>query len=83
VIGCKWEEKGNGPKFVHHFLPTIAGHEAKEDIDINDQLQKYFEFAGQMSGYPSHRVTSRKSFLEISSLLLRFPILFSGNYRLN
>jgi hypothetical protein len=45
VIGCKWEDKGNGPKFVHHFLPTIEGHEAKEDIDINEQLQKYFEFA--------------------------------------
>jgi hypothetical protein len=48
VIGCKWEDKGHGPKFVHHFLPTIAGHEAKEEIDINDQLQKYFEFAANV-----------------------------------
>jgi hypothetical protein len=48
VIGCKWEDKGNGPKFIHHFLPTIAGHEAKEDIDISDQLQKYFEFAANV-----------------------------------
>jgi hypothetical protein len=48
VIGCKWEDKGDGPKFVHHFLPTIAGHEAKEEIDINDQLQKYFEFAANV-----------------------------------
>jgi len=48
VIGCKWEDNGNGVKFVHHFLPTIAGHEAKEEIDINDQLQKYFEFAASV-----------------------------------
>jgi hypothetical protein len=48
VIGFKWEDKGNGPEFVHHFLPTIAGHEAKEEIDINDQLQKYFEFAANV-----------------------------------
>ena len=45
VIGSKWEDKGKGPVFVHHFLPTIAGHDPKENIDINDQLQKYFEFA--------------------------------------
>ena len=35
IIGCKWEDNGAGPKFVRHFLPTIAGHEAKEEIDIN------------------------------------------------
>jgi hypothetical protein len=34
-----------GPFFIRHFLPTITGYEAKEEIDINDQLQKYFEFA--------------------------------------
>jgi hypothetical protein len=45
IIGSKWEDHGTGPKFVHHFLPTIAGLEAKEEVDINEQLQKYFEFA--------------------------------------
>jgi hypothetical protein len=48
IIGSKWEDKGTGPKFVHHFLPTIAGHEAKEGVDINEQLQKYFEFAANL-----------------------------------
>jgi len=45
IIGTKWEDTAGQPKFLHHFLPTIAGLEAKEDVDINDQLQKYFEFA--------------------------------------
>lgn len=44
IIGVKWEDSSSGPKFLHHFLPTIEGHETKED-DINGQLQKYFEFA--------------------------------------
>src|SRR5262249_44360629 len=48
IIGCKWEDKGSGPKFIGHFLPTIAGQEPKEDIDINKQLQKYFEFAAKV-----------------------------------
>lgn len=29
-------------------MPTIAGHEAKEDIKLIDQLQKYFEFAANV-----------------------------------
>jgi hypothetical protein len=46
IIGNKWIHDANGrPVFVHHFLPTVAGHEAKEDIKLVDQLQKYFEFA--------------------------------------
>jgi hypothetical protein len=49
IIGSKWVNDPNGhPVFVHHFLPTIAGHEAKEDIKLIDQLQKYFEFAANM-----------------------------------
>jgi hypothetical protein len=48
VIGCRWEDKGDGPKFVRHFLPTIAGCETMEETDINDQLQKYFEFAANV-----------------------------------
>jgi hypothetical protein len=44
-----WVNDPNGrPVFVHHFLPTIAGHEAKEDIRLIDQLQKYFEFAANV-----------------------------------
>jgi hypothetical protein len=43
IIGCAWEKKGG--RFLHHFLPSIAGREKKEDIDMNTQLQRYFEFA--------------------------------------
>src|SRR5438105_13368134 len=46
VIGCKWEKKGG--KFLHHFLPTISGHEPKESIDMNEQLHKYFEFVANV-----------------------------------
>jgi hypothetical protein len=49
IIGNKWINDANGhPVFVHHFLPTIAGHEAKEDIKLVDQLQKYFEFVANV-----------------------------------
>ena len=41
IIGCKWD---GDDKFIHHFLPTIDGHEPKEEIDIKDVLQRYFEF---------------------------------------
>jgi len=41
IIGCAWDEKGN---FRHHFLPSILGQERKESIDMNTQLQTYFEF---------------------------------------
>jgi hypothetical protein len=41
IIGCKWDGED---KFVRHFLPTIEGHEPKEEIDIKDALQRYFEF---------------------------------------
>jgi hypothetical protein len=46
IIGCAWE--GKGGKFLHHFLPTIEGHEPKENIDIKEQLQKYFEHAANV-----------------------------------
>jgi hypothetical protein len=45
IIGCAWEEKG---KFHHHFLPSIEGHEKKESIDMNTQLQRYFEFVANV-----------------------------------
>jgi hypothetical protein len=49
IIGIKWVNDPNGrPVFVHHFLPTIAEHEAKEDIKLIDQLQTYFEFAANV-----------------------------------
>jgi hypothetical protein len=48
IIGTKWEDTSTGPRFIRHFLPTIAGQEPKEEIDINDQLQKYFEFAAHV-----------------------------------
>jgi hypothetical protein len=46
IIGCKWEQKGG--RFLHHFLPSIEGNEQKDSIDINDQLQKYFEFVASL-----------------------------------
>jgi hypothetical protein len=48
IIGTQWEDTAGQPKFLHHFLPTIAGLEATEDVDINEQLQKYFEFAANV-----------------------------------
>jgi hypothetical protein len=46
IIGCKWEEKGG--KFLHHFLPSIEGLEKKESVDMNSDLQRYFEFAANV-----------------------------------
>ena len=42
IIGQQWEEKGG--KFLHHFLPSLQGHERKEAIELNHQLQVYFEY---------------------------------------
>jgi hypothetical protein len=42
IIGQKWEEKGG--KFLYHFLPSIQGHEPKDAIELNHQLQVYFEY---------------------------------------
>jgi hypothetical protein len=42
IIGQKWEEKGG--KFLHHFLPSIQGHDPKDSIELNHQLQVYFEY---------------------------------------
>jgi hypothetical protein len=36
--------KEKGGRFLHHFLPSITGHEPKDSIDMNTQLQQYFEF---------------------------------------
>jgi len=41
IIGQQWDADG---KFVHHFLPSLAGHEAKEATDLNNQLHAYFEY---------------------------------------
>jgi hypothetical protein len=42
IIGQAWEKRRG--KFLHHFLPSISGQEPKDSIDINRQLQMYFEF---------------------------------------
>jgi len=42
IIGCNWDSEGH---FLHHFLPTISGHQPKEHIDMNVRLEQYFEFA--------------------------------------
>lgn len=45
IIGCRWDSEGH---FLHHFLPTISGHQQKEDTDMNTRLQQYFEFAANV-----------------------------------
>jgi hypothetical protein len=40
IIGTHWVDG----KFHHHFLPTIAGHAAKENTEMIAELHKYFEF---------------------------------------
>jgi hypothetical protein len=45
IIGCAWNCEG---RFLHHFLPTISGHEKKEDIDMNTRLHQYFEFGANV-----------------------------------
>jgi hypothetical protein len=42
IIGCSWDAGGH---FLHHFLPTISGHQKQEKIDMNTRLQQLFEFA--------------------------------------
>jgi hypothetical protein len=48
------QEKGG--KFLHHFLPSIEGHQPKESIDLNKQLQTYFEYVVNLwlSFVPEH-----------------------------
>jgi hypothetical protein len=46
IIGCAFERKGG--KFLHHFLPSVAGLSQTESIDMNAQLQKYFEFVANV-----------------------------------
>lgn len=45
IIGCKWNEGGH---FLHHFLPTISGHQPQEDVDLNTRLKQYFEFVANI-----------------------------------
>jgi len=45
IIGSRWDGEGH---FLHHFLPTISGHQPQEDIDMNMRLQQYFEFAANV-----------------------------------
>lgn len=46
IIGCLWDQQGG--KFLHHFLPSLVGHAKKESIDMNRQLQQYFEFVANI-----------------------------------
>jgi hypothetical protein len=41
IIGCSWDANHN---FLYHFLPVINGHERTADLELNEQLQQYFEF---------------------------------------
>jgi hypothetical protein len=42
IIGQQWE--GKGGRFLHHFLPSIEGRQARESVELNQQLQTYFEY---------------------------------------
>lgn len=46
IIGCAWDKKGG--RFLHRHLPSINSHEPKESIDLNIQLQQYFEFVANV-----------------------------------
>lgn len=46
IIGCLWDEKGG--QFLYHHLPSISGYERKESIEMNAELQKYFEFVANV-----------------------------------
>jgi hypothetical protein len=46
IIGQTWDKKGG--KFIRHFLPVIAGLEENEPLDINEQLQQFFEFVANV-----------------------------------
>ncbi len=46
IIGSLWDEKGG--QFLYHYLPSITGHERKESIEMNAQLQRYFEFVANV-----------------------------------
>ena len=46
IIGCKWSSEDH--RFLHHFLPTIAGYEDKEHVELPARLQEFFEFAANV-----------------------------------
>jgi len=72
IIGCAWEQKGG--KFLHHFLPSMVGHQ-QESIDINAQLQQYFEFVANvwLSFVPG-------GFKEKFPRSFRFPVTVPNSY---
>lgn len=45
IIGSKWDSEG---RFLHHFLPTISGHQPREDVEMNTRLQRYFELGANV-----------------------------------
>jgi hypothetical protein len=45
IIGSKWS---GDREFLHHFLPTISGHQPAEEVDMITRLQHYFEFAANV-----------------------------------
>lgn len=46
IVGCAWDKKGG--RFLHHFLPTILADDKKEPMEMNAQLQQYFEFVANV-----------------------------------
>lgn len=46
IIGQAWEKRGG--RFLHHFLPSVLGQGPKDSIDMNRQLQVYFEFVANL-----------------------------------
>jgi hypothetical protein len=46
IIGCKWSSEDH--LFLYHFLPTIAGYQDKEHIELSARLQEFFEFAANV-----------------------------------
>ena len=78
VIGCKWEDKGNGPELFITFCRPLLGMKRRKKSTSRTNYRSISSLR-QMSGYPSRRVITRRSFHGVSSLPLRSPILFSGS----
>jgi hypothetical protein len=82
IIGSKWEDHGTGPKFVHHFLPTIADSRPRKKLTSMSNYKSILNLQ-RMLGCPSRPVITKRGFRAISSFLLRFLILSGENCRLN
>ena len=74
IIGIAWTAEH---QFLHHFLPTIAGHTPQEELELNMRLQRYFEYAASiwLNFAPSDL---KDRFPRDFSFPVTIPFLYSG-----